>query len=211
MKKLLAAALGALVFAGTAVADPLDPKVKSNVLDEAYAARAVVSRADLGNAWNGGKVNNPSLKQPVCPALRPNLSDLTLTGHAETAFDNGNGGVQVSSDVEVWKTKAQMRTHFARLLKPKVTECLRYNLRKSGLDASTIRTVTETPFPKLAPITAHFRVTVKVPQGTIFIDYLYLGKGRTQVYLNFVAPSIVRGLTALEQRIARAVLKRVRA
>jgi hypothetical protein len=213
MRKLLVAALGALVFAGTAVADPLDPKVKLNPIDGAYASRALVSRADLGSAWVGNKINPPSsLKAPVCPSLRPDFSKLTITGHAESVYNNGNGGIQIISDAEVWKTKQQMRTHFQKLFKPKLPECLAYSLRKMGIDAGSIGPVAELPFPDMATVAVHFRAPIKVGKLIVYADFIWLGKGRTQVYINVIAPSNVGSqLTALEQRIARAVLKRIKA
>src|SRR5215210_8580110 len=114
MTRRLAAllALAALVFAAAAFADPLDLKVKITKADQRRAKAVLLVQSDLGLGWRGGTAAKPSsLKAPVCPALRPNYSSLTITGHAESLFDNGNGGFQVVSDVEIWKTVAQAEAH----------------------------------------------------------------------------------------------------
>ena len=216
MRALLAVAAAALVFAAAAVADPLDPKQVLTPRDDAYAAKAVLNAGDLGVGWQGGAIEPPSsLKAPVCPQLRPDFSKLTLTGHAESRFDNGNGGVQVSADIHVWKTAKQMSTHYKRMLQPKINECLGYALLKDvgGMNVTILGTK-QLSFPKLAPVTRHFRTPLVVKSGsqqlTVFSDVLYLGKGRTQVYLNVVAPGrSEKPLRAFELRIARAILARV--
>ena len=119
---------------GAALADPLDPKVAYNAgRPGARAKAALLVQSDLGGGWNGGTSATPSsLKAPVCPSLRPDYSKLTVTGHAESVFDNGNGGVQVVSDVEVWKTEKQAKQHMDALLKPALPKCIRYSLAKSA-------------------------------------------------------------------------------
>ncbi len=137
MRRLLLVALAALVLAGTvlagtALADPLDPKVAYKAADQARAKAALLRQSDLGTAWANHSTATPSsLKAPVCPSLRPNYSKLTITGHAESVFDNGNGGIQVVSDVEVWKTAKQAEQHMNALLKPALPKCIKYSLLKS--------------------------------------------------------------------------------
>jgi hypothetical protein len=217
MRALLVAVAAALVVVSAALADPLDPKKVLVQADESYAARVALTQGDLGQGWTGGAIKPPSsLKAPVCPQLRPDFSDLTITGHAESRFDNGNGGIQVVADVEVWRTPKQMSAHYKRMLRPKINACLRYALLKDvGGTNVTILPVKRTSFPKLAPVTRHYRAPLWVKSGnqrfTVYSDFIYLGKGRTQVYLNVVAPaSAERQLKAFETRIARAVLARVR-
>jgi len=217
VRTLLVALAAALVLASVALADPLDPKKVLVPADEAYAARVALSQADLGEGWSGGAIKPPSsLKAPVCPQLRPDFSDLTITGHAESAWDNGNGGIQVVSDVEVWRTPKQMAAHYKRMLRPKINACLRYALLKDvGGTNVTILPVKRTTFPKLAPVTRHYRAPLWVKSGnqrfTVYSDLIYLGKGRTQVYINVIAPaSAERQLKGFETRIARAIAARMR-
>jgi hypothetical protein len=219
MTRALLAALAALVLAGAALADPLDPKVKLVDADQARAKAALLTGSDLGLGWTGGALKTPSsLKQPICPQLRPNFSKLTITGHAESVFDNGNGGVQVSSDVEVWKTEKQAARHMNALLKPALPTCIRYSLLKTvgGIQKAVLLKTQKRNLGKLAGDSAvSFRVPVgyKVGKQTVVVasDFLLLRKGRTEIYVNVTGPSNDAALTALEKRIAKTLLGRVRA
>jgi len=212
-----AAATAALCLAATALADPLDPKVKIVPRDQAAARAALLTRADLGPAWKGGTTANPSLKAPVCPSLRPDYSKLTITGHGESRFDNGNGGFQVVSDVEVWRTAAQAEKHMSALLQPKLPRCIRYAIAKSlGTSNVTLLPVERQKIAKLADTTVHYRAPIGVKSGnqtfTVLSDFVFLRKGRTEIYLNVVAPSTDEGqVTSFVTRVARQLAKRVRA
>jgi hypothetical protein len=217
MRRALLVALAALALATAALADPLDPKVKLVPADQARAKAVVLRQSDLGPGWIGGPASTPSsLKAPVCPSLRPNYSKLTLTGHAESIFNNGNGGIQVVSDVEVWKNLAQAKKHMDALLQPKLGACIRYALLKSvGGTNVTILEAQRRDFPKLGDSTAHFRTPLGVKSGdetvSVLADFILMRKGRHEIYLNVVAPASNEDqLTAFETRIARALIKRVR-
>jgi hypothetical protein len=214
---IVAAAAAALVLAAAALADPLDPKVKIVPRDQAAARAALLTRADLGAAWNGGALATPSsLKAPVCPSLRPDYSKLTITGHTEARFDNGNGGFQVVADVEVWRTVAQATEHMGALFRPKLPTCIKYALSKSvGGTNVLLLPVKRLKIAKLADVTAHYRAPIVVKSGkqsfTVLSDFVFLRKGRTEIYLNVIAPSTdEQQVTTFVTRIARTVLKRVR-
>jgi hypothetical protein len=220
MRALLVSGLAvlALVLVSAAAADPLDPKQKLTPADQARAKAALLRQNDLGTGWTGGASATPSsLKAPVCPSLRPNYSKLTLTGHAESLFSNGNGGIQVVADVEVWKTLAQAKQHMNALLQPKLGACIRYALLKSvGGTNVTILGAQRQPTPKLGDSSAHYRVPLGVKSGnqtvSVLSDVLMVRKGRTEIYLNVVAPADNEDqLTGFVHRLARATLARVRA
>jgi len=219
MRRAVVAAFAALVVTGVALADPLDPKVKYNDADQARAKAALLTRSDLGIGWTGGTLKTPSsLKQPICPQLRPNYSKLTITGHAEAVFDNGNGGVQVTSDAEVWKNEKQAARHMDALLKPALPTCIRYSLLKTvgGIDKAVLLKTQKQELGKLpaADSAVSYRVPVgyKVGKQTVVVasDFLLLRKGRTEIYVNVTGPSNDAALVALEKRIAKTLLARVR-
>jgi hypothetical protein len=216
-RALTAAALAALVLAAAALADPLDPKVKYTSADQARAKAALLRQGDLGIGWQGGALKTPSsLKQPICPQLRPNYSKLTITGHAEAVFDNGNGGVQITSDVEVWRTEKQAKQHMDALLKPALPTCIRYSLLKTlgGNDKAVLLKTQKQDLGKLGDSAVSYRVPVgfKVGKQTVVVasDFLLLRKGRTEIYVNVTGPSNDAALPALEKRIASTLLARVR-
>jgi len=218
-RRLVAAAVAvaALALAGAALGDPLDPNVKIVPRDQAAAGATLLRRADLGAGWKGGPTSNPSLKAPVCPSLRPDYSKLTITGHTESRFDNGNGGFQVAADVEVWRTAAQAARHMGALLQPKLPKCIRYSIAKSlGTTNVTLLPVQRQKIAQLADSTVHFRAPIGVKSGnqrfTVLSDFLLMRKGRTEIYLNVIAPSTdERQVTSFVNRVARLLVKRVRA
>ena len=127
MRRLLLAALGrARASTGVGARRPARPEggVRPGRpgAREGDRARAERPRRRRGRAARRRRPR--SLKAPVCPSLRPDYSKLTLTGHAESVFDNGNGGVQIVSDVEVWKTAKQAEQHMDALLKPALPKCI---------------------------------------------------------------------------------------
>jgi hypothetical protein len=209
-------ALATLALAGTALADPLDPKVKLDAADQARAKAALIVQGDLGNAWTNHSTAAPSsLKAPVCPALRPDYSKLTLTGHAESVFDLG--AWEVSSDVEVWKSVAQATKHMNALLQPALPTCIKYSLLKSGAGAAgyTLLAAERRKLATSADVNVAYRVPIAVKVGAKSVlvnsDFILLRKGRTEIYMNVTAPSSdARAIAALEARLAKTAAARVR-
>jgi hypothetical protein len=216
-RSCLAVAVAALVAAAAASADPLDPKIRINSSDQAAAARVLVTQDDLGAGWSGGRINPVSLKMPRCPTLQPNFSGLTLTGHVESNFNNGNGGWQVDTDVTMLKTPKQVSRQFALLSKPQLGTCVRYDvLKTTGSDPNIkLGLVKRLTFPKLGTFARAYRTTIVVKAGkgtvTVYDDTVMLAKGRTSVWMNFIAPSTEAGpLELREQEVARLLLGRIR-
>jgi hypothetical protein len=155
------------------------------------------------------------MKAPTCPAQRPNDGDLTITGHAESIFSNGNGGIQIDTDVEVFATAAQAKARFVRFMQPKLLTCLKYDIAKSlgGATGMTFLKPTRLDFPKIAERTGAFRVPIAVKSGsqtvTVDADFLFLGVGRAQIYVGVIAPSVQEAqLPGFERRVAKLLVKR---
>jgi hypothetical protein len=206
--------VAALVTAVADARDPWDPRTKLRRADQQKAAATVPTQADLGAGWAGGARKPTSFKAPTCPAQRPNDGDLTLTGHAESLFSNGNGGIQIDTDVEVFPNTKQARARFARFMQPKLFSCLKYDLAKSiGGSGATILKPVRLDFPKVAERVGAFRVPVVVKAGsqtvTVDADFIYLGVGRSLIYVNIIAPSVQEAqLPEFEHRLARLLVRR---
>jgi hypothetical protein len=211
---LVASVAAGILACAAAARDPWDPVTKIRRADQAKAAATVLTRADLGGGWIGGRRKPTSLKAPTCPAQRPNDGDLTLTGHAESVFNNGNGGIQVDSDVEVFATAKQAKARFTRFLQPKLVTCLRYDLAKSiGGSGFTFLKANRLALPQVAERVAAFRVPIAVKAGsrtvTVDADFLFLGVGRSQIYVNVVAPSVQEPqLRGFELQVAKLLVRR---
>jgi hypothetical protein len=209
-----AALVAAFVPAVADARDPWDPRTKIRQDDQRHAAAIVLTQADLGAGWSGGARKPTSLKAPTCPAQRPDDGDLTLTGHAESVFSNGNGGIQIDTDVEVFPTAKQAKARFVRFMQPKLYSCLKYDLAKSiGGSRATILKPARLDLPKVAEQFAAFRVPVAVKAGsqtvTVDADFLYLGAGRSLIYVNIVAPSVQEAqLPEFEHRLAKLLVRR---
>ncbi len=213
----LAAVVTALLLVAAAVAaDVTDPKVKITKADQARATASLLSGADLGPAWTGKVEKAVSLKFPVCPAYTPNNSDLTITGHAESVVSLASEGLQVDTDVEIFKTAKQVDTLFKRLLQPKLAACLKYDLLKSvGGTNVTIGSVKRLRVAKVGTHAALFRVALAVKSGTstagVDSDFLFVGRHRTDYFVNLVFPQpLERQIVALENRIARMLAARAK-
>ncbi len=212
---LLGLVLAGVLSAAALARDPWDPHTRINKSDQAAAAAVVLTQADLGQGWAGGALTPTSFKAPTCPAQRPNDGDLTVTAHAEANFHNGNGGIQIDSDVEMFPTAKQASARFDRFVQPKLFTCLQYDLLKSLAGASvTFLKGKRLDFAKLADRTAVFRVPIAYKMGkqTVVIDsdFLYFGQGRTEIYVNVIAPSVQESqLPAFELRLAKLLVKRV--
>ncbi|HEY3920568.1 MAG TPA: hypothetical protein VGL76_00470, partial [Gaiellaceae bacterium] len=211
-----AALVAALAAVAVAAADPLDPKTKLNAADQSAAKAALLTKADLGAGWTTGPTV-ANLKTPRCPALQPNFHDLTLTAHVESDFFLQSAGWQIDSDVTVLKTAKQVATQYKRLFQPGLTTCIKYDVLKStGSDPNIKLGFTKrVSFPKLATVAALYRTTIfdTVGKQTVAVldDTIFLSKGRTQLWLNFVAPSTDQTeLELREQEIAKTLLNRAR-
>jgi hypothetical protein len=215
---VLAACLAALVVAAAATAaDSTDPKVKLTKADQRIAAASVLRFSDLGAAWTGGATKPQNLKIPVCPANQPNNSDVVITGHAESLLSLQSEGIQVDSDVLVLKTAKQADTLLTRMLKPTLGQCLAYDLQKSGVlgPGYSLGTITQLPAPRVGDNATILRVPVTVESGgrkvAVYADYIFVTKGRTQFFVNLIAPSnLGSGLTGLESHIAKTLAARGR-
>src|SRR5437764_2644193 len=99
---LLLAATAALVFVVTATAAE-NYRFRFTAADQAAARSTVLQQADLGNSarWKGG-LTKPDLSAPPACIGKLKLSDLVLTGAAESRYTGA--GVWLDSEVELLQT-----------------------------------------------------------------------------------------------------------
>jgi len=214
--RVLAVAAGLTLAAAATAADVTDPKVKLTKADQAHATASVLVGSALGAAWSGSLEKPVAIKIPICPAYTPNNSDLTITGHAEGLSTLANEGLQIDTDVEIFKTTGQVDTLFKRMLQPKLATCLKYDLLKSvGRNGVIIGKVTRLTVPKAGTHAALFRVSLSVKNGSKAVgvdsDFLYVSQQRTVFFVNIVLPeSLESQLTPFEQKLAPTLAKRAR-
>ena len=217
-RAFVAGCLLALVVAAAATAaDSTDPKVKISAADQKAAAASVLRFSDLGAAWTGGPTKPQNLKIPVCPASQPNNSDLVVTGHAESLLALESQGLQVDSDALVLRSASQAKKLLGRMLRPTLGQCLVYDLQKSGVlgTSYTIGKLQQLSAPKVGDNVTIIRIPVTVKSGgqkvSVYADYMFVTKDRTQFFVNLISPSnLGSALTNLESDIAKTLAARGR-
>jgi hypothetical protein len=214
-KPLVAAGVFALAASATALAGSTPP-FRPNAADQAAARATLLKASDLGAGWTGGVQAAGKPSPPSCPGFAPREDDLPVTGHALAAFQKQ--GVDVESDVEVLRTAAMVRTDFSRTIRPPLARCLAVTFEQQSGSGTTIRVVSskKVAFPAVAPVTVAYRVTSNVTQGSrtvkIVVDFVFMGKNRTEMTLTVTARSgAERAMTGFEQRLARVLAGRARA
>jgi hypothetical protein len=210
-KSLLAGVVLALAFAAAAAAD--DPTVRITKADQEKAEAALLKLKDFGVGWTGGPRTPSKLTAPKCPGFNPKESDLTVTGHAEARFTYARGSVVFDQDTQVLESAKAVSTDFARVIQPKLKDCLAYELKKSGKGQIVSVVVRELPFPRLGTETAAYRGTMVIRAGTrkvTFVsDFIFIGQGRLEYSLNVVAPAVLGNeLASFEQSIAQKLIKK---
>ena len=210
-KSLLAGVVLALVGAAAAAAD--NPTVRISHADQLKAEAALLALKDFGVGWTGGKRTPSKLTAPKCPGFDPKESDLTVTGHAEARFTYTRGSVVFDQDNQVLESAKAVQTDFARVIQPKLKDCLAYELKQSGKGQIVSVVVRELPFPRLGTTSAAYRGTMVLRAGgrkvTFVSDFIFIGQGRLEFSLNVVAPAVLAGeLVSFEQSIAQMLVKK---
>ena len=123
----------------------------------------------------------------------------------------------MDTDVTVMKTAKQVAMQFELLSKPQLGTCVRYDvLKTTGTDPSIkLGLVKRLPFKAAARYVLAYRTSSVGTAGkasvTVYDDTLMLAKGRTSVWMNFIAPSTEVGpLELREQELAKLLLRRIR-
>ena len=198
----------ALVLAGTALADHLDPQEQIRAADQARAKAMLLRDSDLrGYQRQPSSGADPHL---TCAAL--DESDLTVTGDAE-APNWALSIVFVTSSATVYATAGDSATSWRRGTSTAGLRCLRVELgREFARQGARVVSLRRVSFPALAQRSAAYRLTLAATaQGqTIpgFVDFVVLAQGRAVAGL--VVGSVVAAPDRqVEIRLARAIAGRM--
>jgi hypothetical protein len=211
----MAAVAGVLVLAaGAAAADPGKQKVELNAADQAAARRVVLRRSDLGPGWTGGRVKPDLTSQVSCASYHPKVSDLVVTGAAESQFRGT--GIILANEVEVFRTAAMVERDWRRSIVPAAVPCLRRTLTKGLGTQAKVLSFGRIPFPQVGTHSAAFRGIVVVSAlgqtVRVLLDIVLVGKGRTEISLDATAPAATaRTVSSAERRLVRKLAARAHA
>ena len=200
MRRIAVLLLALLALPALALAADSDPKRKINAADERKAGAVVLKRADLAAGWK--KVASSSSDDDlVCSYYNPKGSDLTLTGDAEAEFEQAGGFPSVYSYADVYATAKDAAAAWTRTVKPAAARCFAEFFKKEAASDPTTKVTSVThgsmAFPKVAPRTAAFRITLKlaVTQNgqtqtvPLTLNLVVVGRGRAEAGLITFAPS----------------------
>jgi hypothetical protein len=207
---------GALATAPLVTAGDGKQQIRLNPVDQAAARAVVMRRADLGSSgWQGGRVKPDLSSGPTCTNFHPKVSDLVVTGAAESIFHRSV--FQLGNIVEILQTRRMVRLDWQRtVLAPGAIGCLRQTIAKGLGSNAKLISFAKAPFPRLSAYSARFRAVVSVQalgrEARLVTDIVFVLRGRTEITLNVAGPaSAKRALSAAETRLARVLVARARA
>ena len=208
--------LAAAVFVGAALAG--DPQQKHTAADMAKARSIGFARSDFPAGWTS-KPSTPTsgADSSTCKDFDPDQSDLVETGKADSAeFTAPDGVSQVASSVGIFRTLAQAKTSWSRVVRPAMLQCFSDLIAQISPKDSTVAVLAKgtLAFPKVAPRTTAYRLVVSVtPKGAttsvnLYFDLILLGAGRVNVAT--IMFSLTKPyLPAFEQKLAGSIAHRL--
>ena len=183
-----------------------DPKERLTAADQTRARTLVLAQGDFGPGWKRTRSPQQEDESLRCPGFEPDLSDLTVTGEAESEFAHSGGGF-VGSFSSLMRSPQEAAASWARTVKPGLVRCLASFFRQGvAQEGATARIVRQgaVAFPRVAPRTAAFRIVARiglpVTEETVpfVVDLVVLGRGRADVGLMAIAPG--KGTPAADLR-----------
>jgi len=203
-----------VLAASAAASDPGKQKIELNAADQAAARTVVLRGSDLGAGWTGGRIKPDLTSQVSCPSYHPKVSDLVVTGAAESQFRGT--GIVVANEVEIFRTAAMVERDWRRSIVPAAVPCLRATLTKGLGGQAKVLSFRRISFPLVTRHTAAFRGIVAVSAlgqtVRVLIDVVLMGKGRTEISLDATAPALTaRAVSLAERRLARTLAARAHA
>lgn len=211
MRALLFALAGALVLAGAATADHLDPQERVRAADQKRAAAMLLRKADLPQGYEPERTSDlePHL---ACRAL--DESDLVLTGRSKSDYWAREYQIVGSTSV-VYGTARDSAAAWRRSTSTVGRKCVRDEFRKTfARQGETMRiALRELALPKLATTAMAYRLVISgadpAQPPLLFIDVMLLSHGRAQVGLLF-AGVVTPPARAVEIALSRLVAQRVK-
>jgi hypothetical protein len=192
VKLAVVAASALLLLAGAALAaNGSSPK---KVIIPAVQARAKainVKLSDLPAAgWTAKPADNSKSDTPRCSYYNPNQSDLTENGDANSPQFTLPSASYVSSSTSIFKTAAQGRTGYARVIQPKLPLCLAELFKKGAGPKAKIISAAERKFPNVAERTNAYRIvadfTVSKTKVHTVADFVVFNRGKVDTVIFFV-------------------------
>jgi hypothetical protein len=195
-RRLALVSLVVLALPALALAADTDPQKKFTAADQAKARTLLLRKTDFVAGWK----KEPATKSAdgesdfSCPGYNPDQSDLVLTGEAEADFEGPQGFPSVSSVANIYRTRREATTAWARGDRPQLVPCVASAFEKELEEDGSKVTFTrkgKIAFPRYAPRTSAYRFSfnVTMTQGgkpltlPMTMHFVILGHGRGDVTL----------------------------
>jgi hypothetical protein len=209
----LAALIGVAAAPGPPDRHPRDPREAFTVADQAWAKRIALRRSDLPAGWRGTP-STSSGEDPRCPTFDPDMSDLTLTGNAESP-DFERGTSFLASETDVFRTAEQTETSFRRGAKPQLIRCYDDFIRKELGAQAEVRLVSGkvVAAPPVGErrfaVRLLWEITANSRSIRSHLDVIGWDRGRASTVVVYTTLGVAPD-RALERRIAQRVDARMR-
>ncbi len=214
--KLAVLVVVALLTAGLATAaNPREPKKVIVPAVQAKAKAMNLRLSDLPAAMGfKAKPGSSGNSDPRCSYYNPDQSDLTENGDAKSPEFTLTSGSFISSSASIFKTATQGRTAYARVVQPKLPNCLAEVFRKGAAPTKvTIVSSKEIPFPKLAERSNAYRIVATFTSGSqkiaVYLDAVLMNRGKVDAIIFFAGIGNFYNST-FEQNLAAIVAARTK-
>jgi hypothetical protein len=211
MRSAIVILVALAVAASAAARNPHDPKEKLIAADNATARAIVIHRSDLVGKWKAEKPDTSPDKP--CRTFDPDLSDLTITGKADSQDFSRADGVLISSQAEIYETAVQLRKGFGRYNKPKLIPCVDAVFRE-GAKGTTVKMLVGrmAPVPRYGDRAARFQFVWALTENgqtvKAFADIYHVAKGRKSVMV-FVFSSPAQVTVEAQRDLVKRVADRL--
>jgi hypothetical protein len=191
-------------------------RIELDAADQAAARAAIVRPADLRrDGWSGRAVTPDLRPAPTCRNYHPKLSDLVLTGAAESNFLRSDRRA-LDTKVKVLRTARMVRLGWRReVMAAGVVACQRRLWGKSLGPGAKVVSFTRIRLSGIARYAVEFRGFADVPvskgkRARLVVDGVRVSRGRSEISLVMLAPAAARaGVAADVRRFARLMVSRL--
>lgn len=216
--RLLLAALLAGTLAGALAVPALaaggDPQKAHTLAGAVAAQKPLLKASDFPKGWKA-KAATSVTANGACRDTRPNLSDLTEIGSADSPDFNLGQLEAVSQTVRVYRTATQAQTAYSRTVTIGLVSCLAKQLEaaSSAKAKVTITGQARLPLAKLADqadgfrVVAHTTVKSEKEQFDVYAYVIVIRKGATISTISVAA--FRQPADALGSQLARLVATRL--
>ena len=192
MKRLALTLLAVAALGGCCGGGGGEAQTVLNDQDQALAEAVILQASDFPAGWTPA----PHTQQGAKTCFNPDLSDLTVTGHADSQ-DFSLQSFFVNSSATIMQSPDEAKTAYERQANGDLPTCIADQLGKSIESSSDVKidvkhtAVRNLDFPRLGDRSQAYRATLDLDIGgapaRAYVDFVFLQRGRTLATLAFAS------------------------